>query len=84
MELRAVFAANIRRLRRERGLSQEGLAFESGLHRTYISGIERGIRNVSLDNIAVLAEALRVEPGELLRRGPIEASKADCVPTFDY
>lgn len=67
MELRAIFAANIKRLRKERGMSQEDLAFESGLHRTYISGIERGIRNVGLDNIGVLAEALRVEPEALLR-----------------
>ena len=66
MELRTVFAANVRRLRRERGMSQEGLAFEAGLHRTYISGIERGIRNVGLDNIGVLAKALGVQPAELL------------------
>ena len=68
MELRAIFAANIKRLRKERGMSQEDLAFESGLHRTYISGIERGIRNVGLDNIGVLAEALKVAPETLLRR----------------
>lgn len=68
MELRQVLAANIKRLRKERGMSQEDLAFESGLHRTYISGIERSIRNVGLDNIGTLAAALRVEPNELLRR----------------
>ncbi|MBN9310334.1 MAG: helix-turn-helix transcriptional regulator [Devosia sp.] len=67
MELRAIFAANIKRLRKERGMSQEDLAFESGLHRTYISGIERGIRNVGLDNIGVIAEALGVPPDVLLR-----------------
>lgn len=70
MQLRAVFAANIKRLRKERGLSQEDLAFEAGLHRTYISGIERGIRNVGLDNIGVIAKALGVEPAELLRPKP--------------
>lgn len=48
-------------------MSQEDLAFESGLHRTYISGIERGIRNVGLDNIGVIAKALDVPPDLLLR-----------------
>lgn len=67
MELRQIIAANIKRLRKERGLSQEELAFESGLHRTYISGIERGIRNVSLDNIGVLADALGVTPDILVK-----------------
>ncbi len=66
MELRRVFAQNVRRLRKERGLSQEQLAFECGLHRTYISGIERAIRNVSLDNIGKVAGALHVPPAELL------------------
>ena len=66
MDLRAIFAGNIKRLRKERGMSQEHLAFESGLHRTYISGIERGVRNVGLDNIGVIAAALKVEPAELL------------------
>ena len=56
MELREIFAANIKRLRKERGMSQEDLAFESGLHRTYISGIERGVRNVGLDNVGVLLQ----------------------------
>ena len=68
MELREVFAGNIKRLRKERGMSQEDLAFESGLHRTYISGIERGIRNVGLDNIGVIAAALGVTPDLLVRK----------------
>lgn len=67
MDLRTTFAGNIKRLRKERGMSQEDLAFESGLHRTYISGIERGVRNVGLDNIGVIAAALKVTPDELLR-----------------
>ena len=72
MDLRATFAGNIKRLRKERGMSQEDLAFESGLHRTYISGIERGIRNVGLDNIGVIATALKVTPDgvALTRRSP--------------
>lgn len=67
MDLRTIFAGNIKRLRKERGMSQEDLAFESGLHRTYISGIERGIRNVGLDNIGVIAAALAVPPDTLLK-----------------
>ena len=67
MDLRTIFAGNIKRLRKERGMSQEDLAFESGLHRTYISGIERGIRNVGLDNIGVIATALAVPPDTLLK-----------------
>ncbi len=53
MDLRRRFASNIKARRKLLGLSQEQLAFEAGLHRTYISGIERGIRNVSIDNIEV-------------------------------
>lgn len=55
---RSVFGANVRRLRLARGLSQEALAHESGLDRTYISGIERGVRNPSLLNICRVAGAL--------------------------
>lgn len=55
----------MRELRRERGFSQEGFADECGLHRTYMSGIERGLRNVSIENVAKIAKALRVPIGEL-------------------
>lgn len=62
-----IFAFNLRRLRTAAGLSQEELADRAGLHRTYISSIERGQRNVSLENIFVLAKALGAEPGDLLQ-----------------
>jgi len=66
MELRQLFARNIRRPRKAKGWSQEQLAFEAGLHRTNTSGIERGVRNVGRDNVDALATALGVEPYELL------------------
>jgi transcriptional regulator with XRE-family HTH domain len=62
-----VFAANVRRLRKGAGLSQEAFADACGLHRTYIGSIERAERNVSLDNIERIAAALAVGGWELLR-----------------
>lgn len=59
-------AANLRTARKQRGLSQEGLAERAGLHRTYVGGIERGERNVSIDNIEKIARALDLDIAELL------------------
>ena len=59
------FGTRIRDLRTARGLTQETLAEASGLHRNYIGGIERGERNVGLDNIYVLAKALGVTVADL-------------------
>jgi transcriptional regulator with XRE-family HTH domain len=56
-----------RRLRAERGLSREALAHECGINRTYLSGVERSERNVSIDNIARIARGLEVEAWRLLR-----------------
>jgi len=64
--LRGVLAYNIRRLRFERKVSQEELAFRCELDRTYISAVERCIWNVSLSNIEKIAQALGVEPWQLL------------------
>ena len=65
--LRDVLAKNMRRRRAELGLSQETLALECGLNRTYLSAIERAERNVSIDNIARIATGLGVEPWVLLK-----------------
>lgn len=63
---RKILGHNIRRLRLATGLSQEELADRAGLHRTYISSVERGERNVSVDNIFLLARALGVEAADLV------------------
>jgi transcriptional regulator with XRE-family HTH domain len=56
----------VRKQRQERGLSQEDLALECGLDRTYVGGIERGERNVGVLNLVVIARALRVRAADLL------------------
>lgn len=63
---RVAFGARVRKLRERLNLSQEALAHQAGLHRTYMGSVERGERNISLDNIYKLAEALDVEARELL------------------
>ncbi|EFO4299165.1 MULTISPECIES: helix-turn-helix domain-containing protein [Enterobacterales] len=64
-DIKKVFGENLRRIRMEKNISQENLAFLSGMDRTYVSGIERGKRNVSLVNINKIALALNVEIKEL-------------------
>jgi len=66
MDIRKQVGLNVKRLRQEKGWSQEEFAFESDLHRTYVSGIERGIRNPTVTTIRKLAVTLEVTPGELL------------------
>ena len=61
------FGDRIRKLRKERQLSQEKLAELADLHRTYIGDIERGERNVSLENIEKIAKALKVKIEDLFR-----------------
>jgi transcriptional regulator with XRE-family HTH domain len=68
--VRLAFGRRVKALRTKAGLSQEQLAHEAGLHRTYVSSLERGQRNVGLDNICTLAVALGVPPSELFAEGP--------------
>ena len=61
------FGDAVRKYRLKIGLSQEKLAEEAGLHRTYISDIERGDRNVSLVNIRRLAKALKIQSSDIMK-----------------
>ncbi|RZK00353.1 MAG: XRE family transcriptional regulator [Novosphingobium sp.] len=67
--LRRTFATNLRRLRNDRGLSQEALADAAGLDRTYISALEREVYSASLDTIEKLADVLGIPSFEMLREG---------------
>lgn len=61
MDVIKVFSHNVRMYRIRLGLSQEAVAFRTGLHRTYISAVECGKRSISLDNIQKIADALEIE-----------------------
>jgi transcriptional regulator with XRE-family HTH domain len=63
---RTAFGKHVRKLRLDRGLSQEKLAELADLHRNYVGGVERGERNIAIINIVRLARALKVRPGKLL------------------
>lgn len=63
---REILAENVVVLRAELNWSQEMLAFEAGLHRTFIAHVERRARNISIDNLEKIAIALRVAPHQLL------------------
>ncbi len=66
VDIRERLSRNLRRLRQEKGWSQEEFAFEAGLHRTYVSDLERGARNPTITVVEKLAKALGVKPGQLL------------------
>ena len=70
MDLREVFATNLRRLRHAKGLSQDDLAYEARVSRSYLSQIEKGVFFASLNVLGKLATALEVEPAELLKLPP--------------
>jgi len=64
---RKAFGSRIRETRKAKGISQEKLGDLAGLHRTYIGAIERGEQNVSVDNIAKIAKALKIKASELFK-----------------
>jgi transcriptional regulator with XRE-family HTH domain len=70
MDLREVFAANLRRLRHHKGLSQDDLAYEAEVSRSYLSQLEKGAFYASLKIVGKLAAVLEVEPAELLTGPP--------------
>jgi transcriptional regulator with XRE-family HTH domain len=67
MDLRDVFATNLRRLRHSKGLSQDDLAYEAEISRSYLSQLEKGVFYASLKIIGKLSTVLEVEPAELLK-----------------
>ena len=68
MSIKLATAVTLRQLRNEAGLSQEQLARQSGIDRTYISGVERSVRNITLDSLDGLISALGVTSEEFIRR----------------
>lgn len=67
MDLRDVFAANLRRIRNAKGLSQDELAYEAQISRSYLSQLEKGAFYASLKIIGRLADALKTDPAEFLK-----------------
>lgn len=70
-DLQRTLGENLRRYRTERGLSQEAFADVLGVHRTYMGGVERGERNLTLKSVERIAATLKTEPLELLREQPL-------------
>ncbi|MCK1326349.1 helix-turn-helix transcriptional regulator [Bradyrhizobium sp. 156] len=75
MDWRQVVAANLRRIRRERGFSQETLAYEADVNRTYISKLEKGATWVGLEVLVKISKVLHAEPADFLERPTRRAAK---------
>jgi len=69
MTIQIILGNSVRRIRESKGWSQDKLSEASGLHRTYISGIERGVRNPTIEIVYEIALALGVSPSQLLENG---------------
>ncbi len=65
-DVKVLFGRRVRQLRKARGISQEAFALTIKIDRSYFGSIERGLRNVSLENICIIADGLGVPPAELL------------------
>jgi transcriptional regulator with XRE-family HTH domain len=76
MDYRHVFATNLRRFRHEKGFSQEALAYEAGVNRTYMSKLEKGGSFVGLEVMVRLASVLEVEPADFLKPTPRKTARA--------
>lgn len=76
MDVRRRLGLNLKKLREEQGFSQESFADHCGLHRTYISGIERGVRNPTVIILDKIAKGLKVPAGQLLDESRVAAKKS--------
>jgi transcriptional regulator with XRE-family HTH domain len=77
---RVLFGKRVRQLRTAKGVSQEAFAHEIQIDRSYFGSIERGLRNVSLDHICLIAAGLGVDPAELLRFDALPAATSPKKP----
>lgn len=75
-DAKVLFGRRVRQLRKAKGVSQEAFAHEIKIDRSYFGSIERGERNVSLDNICLIAKGLGVAPAELLRFDAVPAAES--------
>ena len=75
-DVKVLFGRRVRQLRKARGVSQEAFAHQIGIDRSYFGSIERGERNVSLDNICLIAQGLDVPPAHLLMFDALPAPEA--------
>ncbi len=75
MDLRHVLATNLRRIRHEKGISQEQLAYDADVDRAHVSKIERGVTQVGIEIIGKFVDVLRVEPAEFFRLPPKRTRK---------
>jgi transcriptional regulator with XRE-family HTH domain len=75
MDLREVFATNLRRLRHAKGLTQDDLAYEAKVSRSYLSQLEKGAFYASLKIVSKLAAVLEIEPSELLKMPPKRSAR---------